>query len=60
MTHSKLMKAISEGRMEVDAWEGTGCGRSQYAMVTVYPSNMNKRPVRKQIEITNIPEDFRR
>lgn len=49
MTYAALMKKVEEGRCEVVAWSG------DYADVTFYPADMNKRPTRAHVEVTKIP-----
>ena len=57
MTYKTLMKKVDEGRIEVMAWQGTGCYGTQNVDVLSYPSNLNKRPTRKVLTITGRPED---
>jgi len=53
MTYTALMKKIEDGRCEINAWSG------DYADVTFYSADMNKRPTRAHVEVTKIPANVK-
>ena len=53
MTYTALMKKIEDGRCEINAWSG------DYAYVTFYSADMNKRPTRAHVEVTKIPANVK-